>query len=182
MERIELNQVDYTSGETAQGIEYCTDLLQSAANFVFTLPVLKRCTHTVHTSDFFSDHRIIIGEPATLLMDRPYVVGFFGIRLPDPDGAITENLISVDNRLIETLAEYGVGLYNTARLEGEYINTAVLPDRSASKRWAKGNSLHQAAVNKLTPKCYKKVLKFTGEIDGWPHRCRIRVDEVILMQ
>jgi hypothetical protein len=88
----------------------------------------------------------------------------------------------VDDRLIETLGAFGVGLYNTARLGGEYVNTAVLSDRYASQRWAAENSLHQAASNKLAPRCYRKVLKFTGDIDGWPKECRFNLDEVILLE
>jgi hypothetical protein len=182
MDKKILSQAEYSQGETATGIAICTDMLQEAADYIFSLPALESCTHTLHTNGYLPDHRIIIGEPATLRLERPYVVGFYGIRSPDPGGVVTQDLLRVDNLLIETLAEFGVGLYNTARLNKEYINTAILPNRDASKRWAVENSLHLAAIHKLAPRCYRKVLKFTGDIDGWPRKCRLTIDEVILIE
>jgi hypothetical protein len=182
MDKKILSQLEYSGGEIAAGISICTDLLQAAAEFVFSLLTLETGTYTIQTRELLPDHRVIIGDPKTLLLKRPYVVGFYGIRSPDPGGTVTEDLRSVDDRLIETLGAFGVGLYNTARLGGEYVNTAVLSDRYASQRWAAENSLHQAASNKLAPRCYRKVLKFTGDIDGWPKECRFNLDEVILLE
>jgi hypothetical protein len=182
MDKKILTRSEYTSGEAAAGISICTVLLQAAADFVFSLPEIASHTFNIQTSDLLPDHRVITGEPATLRVKRPYVVGFYGIRSSDPTGDTSEQLSAVDDKLIETLREFGVGLYNTARYGTEYINTAVLRHRSASKRWAAGNRLHLAAATRLAPRCYHKVLKFTGYIDGWPKRCRFDLDEVVILE
>ena len=143
---------------------------------------LKAGTYLLQANDSQLYHRLIIGQTATLQLERPYMVGFCGIRTPDPEGDLTEDLIQVDNRLIESLQAYGIGLYNTARFGKEFKNTALLPDKASSKRWAAENALHRSAVNHLTPRCYQAVVKFTGYVEGWPSYCRIAVDEAILLQ
>ena len=190
MDRIVLYPAQYARGDIAGDIATCTAILQEAASFVFSLPELRAGTFfipAVETQPGYRvfnppDHRVIVGEPATLRLERPYMVAFYGIRTPDPDGLISEDLLGVDNRLIGSLVAFGVGLYNTASWQGEYKNTAVLPDAAASQRWAEENSLHQAAVQNLAPRSYQKILKFTGYVDGWPWDCRVAVDEVVLLQ
>jgi hypothetical protein len=181
MTRKVLTLAEYSLGEAADGISTCINILQEAADYILTVPNLQSGVFIIRTSEGQPDHRVIIGDPAALLIERPYVVGFYGIRSPDPDGAVTKDLLGVDNKLIESLVEFGVGLYNTARLQGEFVNTALLRDKKASSKWAAENTLHQAAVDNLAPKCYTKVLKFTGYVDNWPEDCRIAIDEVILI-
>jgi hypothetical protein len=182
MNRTVLSQNGYSLAEHRSDISLCTNILQNAADFVFSLPVLVQGTYYIPSQDDQAEHRVIIAESATLLLERPYMVGFYGVRSLDPGGEHTKDLLSVDNRLIESLHEFGIGLYNTARMNGEYLNTALLPDRQASQQWGLDNSVHQAAVSKLAPVCYTRVLKFTGYVDGWPLACRVDVDEVIVME
>ena len=173
---------EYSLGETAAGISICIENLQEAADYIFSNPALASGAHIIRASAGQPDHRIIIGDPAVLLIERPYLVGFYGIRSPDPDGAVTKDLLGVDNRLIESLVEFGVGLYNTARLRGEFVNTALLRDKTASRKWSAENTLHQAAVDHLASRCYTTVLKFTGYVAGWPEQCVVDLDEVILIE
>ena len=181
MDRTILSPTDLTREYIAVEIERCTKMLQEAANYMLEMPELSPGTYLIQTSDGQPYHRLIIGYPPTLQLERPYMVGFCGIRASDPDDNLSEKLIQVDDRLIETIQSYQIGLYNTARYGKEYKNTALLPDKASSKRWAAENALHQSAVDKLTPKCYQTVVKFTGYVDGWPEECRIAVDEAIYM-
>lgn len=182
MNRTVLNQNGDSVAEYRRDITLCTNILQKATDFVFSLPALSQGTYYIPPHDDQAEHRVIIAESSTLLLERPYMVGFYGLRSPDPSGVNTKELLAVDNRLIDSLHDFGIGLYNTAFMNGEYLNTALLPDRDASQRWGLDNSVHQAAVSKLAPRCYKRVLKFTGYVDGWPRACRVDVDEVIVME
>lgn len=183
MNRMVLNpRTDYSLAEYSSDISLCTNILQKAADYVFSLPVLVRGTYYIPPHDNQAEHRVIIADSATLLLERPYMVGFYGLRSPDPGGANTKDLLAVDNRLIDSMLDFGIGLYNTALMNGEYLNTALLPDREACEHWGLDNSVHQAAVTKLAPRCYQRVLKFTGYVDGWPYACRVDVDEVIVLE
>lgn len=182
MQRTILSPEQYSTGQIAEGIAICLKILQAAVDFVFASPQVHSGTYAIPGEDGHLTHRVIVATYQTLLLERPYMVGFYGIRSADPDGNISKDLTRTDDRLIETLGEYRVGLYNTARVGGEYANTAVLPSMEASKRWARENSLHQAAVSHLAPKCYAQVLKFTAYVDGWPAACRFDLDEVLWMR
>ena len=182
VQRTILSPEQYSTGETAEGIAICLKILQAAADFIFASPQIRSGSYAIPSQDGHLTHRVIVATHQTLLLERPYIVGFYGIRSLDPDGNLTKDLTRTDDRLIESLGEYRVGLYNTARMGGEYANTAVLPSMEASKTWALENSLHQAAASHLAPKCYSQVLKFTGYVDGWPADCRFDLDEVIWMK
>ncbi len=182
MDRTILDPTQITDRGIAAEIAVCTGILQAAARYIFTRPQLERGSFLIPQAGDQPDHRVIVADPASLQVERPYMVGFYGTRLPDPDGSISHDLLQVDNRLIDSLAAFRVGLYNTAWHAGAYKNTAILPDRRASRRWAAENALHRAAVIKLAPRCYRQVLKFTGYVNGWPWDCRIELDEAILLQ
>jgi hypothetical protein len=182
VQRAILSPEQYSTGEAAEGILICQVILQAAVDFIFASPHIRSGSYAIPSEDGHLTHRVIVAAHQTLLLERPYIVGFYGLRSADPEGDLTKDLTRTDDRLIESLGEYRVGLYNTARVRGEYANTAVLPSMEASKKWALGNSLHQAAASHLAPKCYTQVLKFTGYVDGWPSDCRFDLDEVIWME
>ena len=86
MDQIVLYPAQYARGDIAGDIATCTAILQEAASFVFSLPELRAGTFfipAVETQPGYRvfnppDHRVIVGEPATLRLERPYMVAFYG--------------------------------------------------------------------------------------------------------
>jgi hypothetical protein len=110
-------------------------------------------------------HRFIFSDGKALLtLPRLVLVGFFGQRRRDADGAPINH---VDGELMVELAEHpGMLSYCTLVLEnGDYGNVVLFASEEAKLHWSTSER-HSYAVRALAPKYYESVRLHNGWVPG----------------